>query len=225
MPFPVGAALGAGASVVGSVFSAVGQSRANRENRREAQRNRQFQERMSSTAHQRETRDLEAAGLNRILGMAGKGSSTPGGNMAVMKNPVPEKAGLSAVTSAMQAATTENIQANTELTNAKTKALAPAAGIGETGGSIIDWIKKNITGADYGAMTDQAKRDATSAREIMNIEVRGSQKETPWATIAQATEAYAEDYERRTGKKPTRAQLMEFGTEYAKIKRAETRKR
>jgi hypothetical protein len=52
-----------------------------------AQRQMNFQERMSNTALQRYTADANAAGLNPILGLSAGGASSPGGASPNIDNP------------------------------------------------------------------------------------------------------------------------------------------
>lgn len=51
-------------------------------NAAEAQKNRDFQERMSNTAYQRMVKDLQRAGLNPILATHSSGATTPSGSTA-----------------------------------------------------------------------------------------------------------------------------------------------
>lgn len=147
MPLPEIVSLGLPivGDLIGGLLGRSGQNSANQANLQIARENREWQERMSSTAYQRATKDLEASGLNRILAL-GSPSSTPAGNTATMlnKNAALQEGISKASGTALQAARLrqeiKNMKAQEKLTDAQRKAIAPASTLGD----IIEGSREKI---------------------------------------------------------------------------------
>lgn len=159
-----------GGSIASNVY---GNIATNSANKHESRTNRDFQERMSSTAYQRAKIDMEAAGLNPAL-MFGSGSaaSTPSGDKATMENPGP---GITAgINTGLQAQTVKaqsgNLQADTENKKVQNSVLANETRL--QGGSIQQQAMTNkVLKETLDAQIKKAKAegDYSELNQIMGV--------------------------------------------------------
>ena len=103
-------------TMVSSALGYLGQQQTNQAQMGLADRQMAFQADMANTAHQREVKDLAAAGLNPMLSYMHGGAPSPSGAMATLGNP-----GAAAVSAGAAAASVDQMRAQTDLLKSQTE--------------------------------------------------------------------------------------------------------
>lgn len=191
--------LGPAADLVGGFLGSSAQKKANKAAVREAEKARDWEERMSNTSWQRGVQDMKAAGLNPMLAFSQGGASTPSTTAA---NVIPEDAAARGVSSAgskamlaLQAeqmqAQTSNIKAQTTQTELETRIRAwdemyAAGNSASKAGTLNEQQKQAAAEADAAAQRvknlaqewERGKQDLEQRRQLQQAIVDLQKAET-----------------------------------------------
>lgn len=174
----IGAAISAGGSLLGGMMGSAGQGQTNAQqmafaqqqqnsaqafNAQESQKNRDWQQEMSSSAYQRSMADMRAAGLNPILAAGNGGASTPGGSAGSIS---PTSASLGNPGAAMQAGVSSAGQAGALAMQLK---------------QVHELTKKDQSQTSLNAETEKA----TKANEALTQELNTKAKQDTATSAAQ----------------------------------------
>lgn len=183
-----------GAAIIGGAATLIGGNQSNQTNAKQARLNREFQERMSSTAYQRGVADIRAAGLNPGIAYGHGGASTPGGATAA---PAQNNLG-GAVTNAIAAS---QAKANIALTQAHT-----AKADAEARAAVLDTrFFETFQGREFAARLQEIDRRLQEGR-------RGAQIHSPGEFLDQQAAADLKLSQTHARQGAANARLTELGT-------------
>lgn len=199
--------IGAGLGLVGSLtenrFARQGQEAANAANAAQAQKQMDFQERMSSTAVQRQVKDYQAAGLNPALAYGAGGSSTPGGSAATIQNTQSSAKGLT-----LDAMNTAATIAQIQKTRAETNQLSLES---------VERLR-NLTANTLLARTQGAALETKTGAEVERLHQQTWQSDQDFALRLKNLQAAIDDTIASARDKNARSTLTELNAPEGRTK-------